>query len=223
MASNFTEDSRYASGRLTAICDRGAWTQLSYDARGRVRRLARTPANWGGLGFATPYSQHSFEQLRDFNLADQLIRQTTGARSFGPGGQEGFVEFAYSPRGALVSIGSAYGALVSAVTYRDDGLPGSMTLGDLAGTQVSYSYDLNHRQTGYRYERSAPGLWATSAPGYQKPPAETAISKLADVSAILDEVGNPTTIKDAYAASWPLNYSPLSVELKYDSLIACGT
>ena len=217
-APNFIDDARYAIGRLTAVRDRGAWTQLSYDARGRVRRMTRTAASPSGPGSAKPYIDYGFMQLRDFNLSDQLIKQTTGAPKFGPGRTEGFVEFDYSPRGALLSVRSAYGALINAVSYRNDGLLKSITLGDLANTELAYSYDTYSRRDGYRYERSAPALWATSVPGYEKPPNETAISELANVSAILDPVGNPITIKDTYAGSWPVKYSPPSVKLRYDSL-----
>lgn len=222
----FADDPLLATGRLVATRDRGAHTQLSYDTRGRVRRVGRqvaSPLSQQAAG-ADPYAPHLFRTRSDFDNADRLTSRTSGAdeASFvdNPWGLSAET-YAYSPRGMLESINSSYGSIIQYIGYDVDGLTNTVTYGDFAATQSTFGYDSRRRMTSYTVQRAAPALWSAPSGNYTAPsPTDTAQTMLADFAYTYDLVGNPTMIEDkAPASDWRVIAAPQrSRAIEYDDL-----
>src|SRR5207248_765729 len=75
----FSDRASLARGHLVSVRDRGSATRFSYDARGRVRRVARALARPDMELGAIEYTQHWFTSRLDYDLGDRLARRTTGA------------------------------------------------------------------------------------------------------------------------------------------------
>jgi RHS repeat-associated protein len=219
----FADAEPLAIGRLVSIQDRGAHTRLSYDGRGRTRRISKrivrpdAPAAAAG---AERYAQHWFHQELHFDLGDRLRMRTTGLEgdAFAVGGASAETR-QYSARGAPREIGSSYGRLVSALAYSANGQPLSARYGDRAHTRTAMSYDSRERlRTSRTWRGSAPPLWTDPPPpGYTRPDIATTQLTLVDLTFSYDDVGNLKRIDDSSTEFWPDGAKPVSRSFAYDA------
>ncbi len=127
----------------------------------------------------------------------------------------------YTKRGSVRDVTSSWGALVGALVHDADGLPQSITYGDVAGTRTDYGYDDRLRLFTVQTYRGPPALWAS--PNYA-PPADptrptTFQLNLEDLEYSYDEVDNPTEIHDwRDPSAWPVGAKPVSRKIAYDDL-----
>ena len=206
---NFLDDPRCAQGNLVSVSDRGSHTRFNYDARGRVRRVARQIAKPRDSGAGSPYAPHWFTSRLDYDLGDRLTRRTTGVdvqELLMNGGSE--ERFTYSPRGQLSSIDSSYGAIIKSMVYDPDGAPRNIRYGDVRGTTASFAYDNRRRLAQYLLVAPYDGV-------------STPVEHFDYRYSAYDEVGNPLIIEDRRAPWTPLpaEASPVKTRtLQYDDL-----
>jgi RHS repeat-associated protein len=204
----FADDARAALGKLVSVSDRGSDTRLSYDARGRVRRIARQLATPGSVG-ADSFAQHWFSARMDYDLGDRLTRRTTGAdvAELLVGGKSE-ESYAYSPRGNVASIDSSYGPLITNTSFDEQNAPTRIVFGDARAATLRYVYDPRHRLSLYQ-------LIAPAAGG--SPPIGYFDYRFSDY----DLVGNPLVIEDVRIA-WtvlPAEAAPVAKRtMDYDDL-----
>ena len=208
-------------GRLVSVRDRGSYTRLSYDDRGRVRRVARRLVKPGvpSSDLETRYVDHWYKQDSTFDEGDRLIKRTTGLdeESVLVAG-ESFETMTYTARGALLEIGGAYGTLVKDLTYTATGMSRAATYGDRAQSTWTRSFDSRERPDLTRFFRAAePPIWSAAPTAtYSTPPAETRLLYLSRVRTTFDDVGNPKTVNDTSPAAWPAGAKPVSRSYDYD-------
>lgn len=214
-----------ALGRVVARQDRGAFTRMGYDLRGRAtgtsRRIVKPGAPEDTL--ANRYSDHWFARGVAYDGLDRPTQTTTGADV--PELLVGGVSAAtmtYGVRGNVASVGSSYGALVQSVTLRPDGHTTQVQLGDAGATQVTYAYGpyASARVSNVKMTRTTtPALWG-SANDVPAPSGEpTRQQYMFDTSYTYDLVGNPTAITDNLASrttDWPTHARPTSLTATYD-------
>ncbi|MER8529664.1 RHS repeat-associated core domain-containing protein [Mesorhizobium sp. M1272] len=205
----FSDRASLARGHLVSVRDRGSATRFSYDARGRVRRVARALARPEMELGAIEYTQHWFTSRLDYDLGDRLARRTTGADTaelLVAGASE--ERYSYTTRGALSGIDTSYGKLINNMDYDPDGALARIVYGDARGTTARYIYDERRRLS--IYQLIAPAKGATPPIGY-----------FDNRYSAYDEVGNPLTIEDFRIAWTPLPAEAAPVEkrtFKYDDL-----
>lgn len=218
----FADNGRLAVSRLVSVQDRGAHTRINYDNRGRMRRVARRVAVPGTPAalLASRYSANWYESRMDYDRADRLVSQTTGADlpALLAGGASA-TSFAYSARGHLRHVASSYGVLLSDARFDADGSPRQFVYGDAAATKTSFDYDARRRVTQYTVSRSAPAIWGTATPTYTPPGLGTTQLQLQALSFLYDDAGNLLSVKDASPATeWPVGIQPTSRTVQYDDL-----
>ncbi len=205
----FTDDARFAIGTLVAVSDRGSHTRYNYDAPGRLRRMARQIATPDTQAAGSNYAPHWYSSRLDYDLGDRLTRRTTGAdvpEVLMNGGSE--ARYVYSPRGALFSVDSSYGAIVKSMAYDAEGAPKRIVYGDARATVASFDYDNRHRLTMYQLISPAKNF---------VPPTGFFDYRYS----AYDEVGNPLVIEDRRIAWTPLPAEAAPVEkrvMTYDDL-----
>ena len=205
--ATFNDQDVLGQGQLVSVRDRGSATRFSYDARGRVRRVARVLAQPGAS--VTKYTRHWFTSRLDYDLGGRLTRRTTGVdipEFLVAGASE--ERYTYTPRGALNGIDSSYGSLIRSTAYETDGALSSIVYGDVRNTTARYAYDARRRLT--MYQVIAPAQGAIPPTGY-----------FDNRYSAYDEVGNPLTIEDFRIAWTPLPPEAAPVEqrtLVYDDL-----
>jgi len=220
-SADFDHRDVLSRGRLVSVRDRGSYTRLSYDDRGRVRRVARRLVKPGvpSADLETRYVDHWYKQNSTFDEGDRLVKRTTGLdeESVLVGG-ESFETLTYTARGALLEIGGAYGTLVKDLTYTASGMPRAATYGDRAQSTWTRSFDARERPDLTRFFRAAePPLWSAAPTAtYSTPPAETRLLYLSRVRTTFDDVGNPKTVNDTSPAAWPAGAKPLGRTYDYD-------
>lgn len=218
----FDDQASLAIGQLVSMRDRGAYTRISYDNRGRPRRVERRLASPGPPSdrISTRYTPHWYESKSDYDLGDRLIAQSTGVDV--PAllvGNDSAVTYEYSGRGLLKRIGSSYGDILQDFRFRADGSPQAIRYGDAASTIVGFGYDSRRRLAKRTVARGAPSFWQVPTPTYSVPGPDTTQTLLEMTSYTYDDVGNPITIVDASpAADWPIGIKPASNTISYDDL-----
>lgn len=218
--AEFDDRPELALGQLVSIRDRGAHTRLSYDDRGRVRRVGRRIVKPGEPSetLSARYDARWFKQESTFDQADRLTKRTTGldqAPLLGVGGS--FETIAYSLRGVPKEIGSSYGMLVSNMRSTATGLPRYAKYGDAALTELERDYDDRERPLWMRATRAAaPAVWSTDTVDYPMPNEDTTQLELAVLDFTHDKVGNPLTITDSSTSTWRDGAKQLSRAYAYD-------
>jgi len=220
--SGFTDAAENAAGMMTASANRGAYTRFNYDPRGNLRLLSRRMAKPGEAtsSLGTRFSSHEFSVRSDYDLADRLVRQTSGADAAGllasGASEEGYQ---YSARGLVSEINSAYGILSAYTRYDAEGLLQERIFGDAAHTKQTIQYDEKKRVSTKKLERQSTPVWVTASPTYILPKADTTQLQLENLDFTYDDVGNPTRIADtATAEPWPDGAKPNIRTAKFDDL-----
>jgi RHS repeat-associated protein len=238
-------DSPLLRARLVASWSLGRAQWRGYDGRGRVTQTAVIPAlpraaNDRALATTAVearYGRRVYYRNFVFDAADREVSATTGssvpelqgtANSSMPSGDEtSAVVTEYSGRGAVKSVHSTYGDLVTSITRSADGLVSQIRYGDLAGTTTDNDYDTRRRLRNVQTYRGPPGFWNnppsgyTPAPGFTgaSPPPTTFQLVLQDQQLTYDVVGNPTEIRDYRSPEdWPAGTKPLTKKIQYDDL-----
>lgn len=215
----FRDSAALAAGRLVAARDRGGWTRLSYDNRGRVRRIARRVA-LPAEAAAPSYATHWFVSRADYDAADRLVRRTTGVDvpELAPGGQSEET-YRYTLRDQIQRVLSTYGVIVRDASYDADGRVRRISYGDLAGTQAAFEYDWRRQLAGYRLSRGKPALWTTAAPTYPLPDGSTTPTEILRYRYGYDDLGDLRTVEDLATGAWPPAAVPVKkLEVEYDDL-----
>ncbi len=204
----FNDDARAAIGRLVSVRDRGSHTRFNYDARGRLRRIARQVATPGSTG-SDSFAQHWFSSRMDYDTGDRISRRTTGADVpellVGGASEE---RYAYSPRGNLTSVDSSYGSLIKSMSFDAGNAPTRIVFGDVRATTARFVYDTRHRLSVYQL--IAPQTPSSSPIGYFDYRFPN-----------YDAVGNPLVIQDVRIAWTVLPPEAAPVETRtmdYDDL-----
>ena len=207
---------------MTVSVSRGAYTRLNYDSRGNVRLTSRRVAKPGEAdsSLATRFSSHEFSVRSDYDLADRLVRKTTGADAAGLlAGGASEIRYKYSARGLPAGLDSAYGMLSAYTRYDAEGLLQERSLGDAANTKETRQYDDRKRLSTKTLKRGATPVWTTPSPSYELPGAGTTQLQLEDLAFTYDDVGNPTRIADTAAAGpWPDGAKPIIRSPAFDDL-----
>lgn len=220
-------------GRLAARSDRGALTRVAYDGRGRTSRMARQVAvpgpasNMLAVRYAPTWSRRAFR----YTDGDQLAVSSTGADvALLQNNAQSDVRYYRDPRGALTSVTSSYDSsdgipapLVQFGAPLADGLPTSVTYGDLARTQTTFdSWDNRGRLKHLTTHRNAPALWSGPTNGtYQTHPDATAqlqtyLTKVTIGYQLTDDIGNILDERDF--AAWPVGAKPVALNFSNDPL-----
>jgi RHS repeat-associated protein len=223
-----TSSDRVYVGRLTATFDLAQKTEIVLDARGRataVRRqiAALAPSPPVPRPFGSRYAPRVYEQkLLAYDEAGRVLAKTTGAQSpeLAPADVGSWIKSNFYLRGAVQSVTSSYGDLITSETYDSYGAVRNRVMGDPAGTQLIVDYNEGHAVKRFQIAR-APGPWLPKSPLYTPPlPADpnTLQGILTDLTFGYDHVRNPVTISDAAAATdWPAGARPLaSRAMSYD-------
>jgi len=188
----FADISKFALGKLVSVTDRGSRTRFNYDARDRMRRIARQIAKPSSNGTAPSYAPRWFASRVDYDQGDRIIRRTTGADVpellMGGSSEE---RYNYSPRGLVSGIDSSYGTIIKSKTYNPDGAPTRIVYGDSRATAANFGYDIRHRLT----------LYQLIAPKGSFP---LPIGHFDYRISNYDDVGNPLVIEDLRIAWQPL-------------------
>ena len=221
------------AGRLTSVADRGARTTFGYDARSRVTSESRMIARPGVPSWmlSSRYAGgHIFTRTTDYDDANRITRAGTGA-DVCPGGtcllqvgpsQSSDVLPVYSSRGALSSLGSSYGDLVSKVTYLVNGQVDTLTYGDRAATQRTFTYDpLRDRLATTKLSRGASSGWGAASGSYTPPvasPPSTMETVLENIQVAYDGAGNLGGLQDLRSltpSEWPSGAGPMDRTFSY--------
>jgi RHS repeat-associated protein len=220
--TDFGVSAAILKGRLTAARSRGVHDRYAYDARGRVVGLARQvaqPTSASGLiSYEVPWSRMSLA----YDEADRLVGQTTGAdvaELLDANGQS-VVNFGYTDRGFIRTIGGSYGPLLAGEIHAADNLTTSRLYADAAGTLASFTYDARRRVTNYGLKRAAAGPWIAT-PGYTPPTQgpNTLQRVILDHTFGYDAVSNLTLVRDnRIADEWPSGAAPVTRTMAYDAL-----
>ena len=229
--------SSFVAGHLNAIADRGAHTRFTYDGRGRVTNVARqvsAPQLYGLSQEPTPPSGYApwwYTKSFQYDELGRPVSEDTGADvpELVPNPSLGsYISRAYSLRGAVSSVSSAYGPLLKSAAFDAPGRPLSAAFPDAAGTTATWNWNpVNQFLDGYALTRQAPQLWTTGQPwsdgsgSYDAPGSGTYTLQtvLAQESFLYDLVGNPTDITDQrLAGEWLDGTKPVSRHITYDDL-----
>lgn len=208
-------------GRLVSVFTRGAKDVASFDARGRQVCSARRVALPGetSASLAARYAPRWYVRTTTLDDADRVTAATTGARSpeLLVSGESAITE-SYAASGVVKGVASSYGPLVSSVVRQADGLPASVTYGDLAATSTTYTYDARDRLDTLYTGRGAPPLWsAPSYPALGTEPTQQVVLENGIFS--YDAADNVIGISDLRdGADWPAGAKPVSRTMGYDDL-----
>jgi RHS repeat-associated protein len=200
------------SGLLGAMLAGGA---LAYAACGPT-----PPPSLRGLDEST-YEAHWSRTSREYDDADRIIQETTGAEVLELLGLSGdsVVTTDYTLRGALHSIGGSYGPLLVGEVQAADGLTISTQYADAARTSTAFGYDDRRRLSRLTLSRATAGPWV-SAPSYTPPAAVSSTLQrvLLDNTFHYDVAGNPDRIDDKRtAAEWSAGFTPVTRQAAYDA------
>lgn len=224
--NGFAVDTGLLLGRITAAYDLGAKTVYRYDALGRGTGVATRMVKPGlpASSLSGRFAPRWYIQDVALDAADRVTSATTGATKselLGAGNISS-VSYTYDGGGTLRSIGSSYGTLLSDIQYNAKALVDTVTLGDGAATQRSYTYDACNRVDEVMSYRAVASHWSTPPVGYTAPTtSDTAQLTLEyyDFAYDDDGVGLITEITDARTASeWPGTAKPVSRTMEYDDL-----
>jgi RHS repeat-associated protein len=221
-APGFADAPENPAGMLTASINRGAYTRFNYDSRGNLRLESRRMAKPGEpeSTLATRFSSHEFLMRSDYDLADRLVRQTTGADVDGLlAGGASEERYEYSARGLPTAFDSSYGKVSTYTRYDAEGLLQERILGDAAHTKETTTYDEKKRLSSKKTERLTTPVWTTLSPTYSLPGAATTQLQLENLLFAYDDAGNPTTIADLAASGpWPDGAKPITHISQFDDL-----
>ncbi len=222
----FSINASLTAGRLVSVSDRGARTATRYDARGRAAGVARLIANPSPTDtLSSRYAPTWYVRSVSYDAADRPVTESTGANRtdlLGANGQSA-VTTSYSKRGAVESVGSSYGPLVTRVARDADGLVNQVVYGDVASTTSAFSYDLRRRLWSVQTYRGPPATWTQTSAQYAPPPSAgtpaTTQLLLEDVDYKYDAVDDPVEIQDWRSpGEWPAGTQPVSRRMVYDDL-----
>jgi RHS repeat-associated protein len=213
-------------GAITMESDRARRTFFEYDPRGRVKTITRQIARGNGATatlaqLANRYTPHLFTKTVDYDDANRVVNESTGADVDGlMVGGKSVLTSSYSARGALDSVAGSYGTLVDQLAYELDGSLKSQRFGDKAQTTSSFTHDAEHRLRTLSIKRAA-GPWLTASASYVLPPASgrtTFEADLTEQTIDYDLVGHPTKITDTTDPSvWPTKAKPVATRgFSYD-------
>lgn len=214
-------DTSLLLGRLVSVEDRAAKTVTGYDGRGRATCIARKLSNPTGTGYVDDW----YVQTAKYDNADRTVEADTGAKSPELMGSDGFskLKTKFTKRGTVLDVYGSYGTLAKDVVHDADGLPQSITYGDLAKTKTEYSYDDRLRLKNVITYRGPPTQWNPTAyvpaPTYGTGAPTTFQLVLQNYDYTYDAVDNPTEIRDwRIASEWPAGSKPVSRKIDYDDL-----
>lgn len=223
---------QFVIGRLASSFDRGTHTRYTYDARGQLIGLAKQPArpvdasgNWpGAVDLTQRYVSDWYRSTFSYDELGRKTLETTGAQASGlldPAGASA-ISLQYSTRGILTRIGGSYGTLLAGATYDALDRPLALTLGDVANTTMTTSYNADGLPQRTQVARIPPSLWSQGASGYTPPTSGDLPSTqtvLQDLSFTYDSAGRLTRIGDGRAAAeWPTGAKPVSRSYQLDPL-----
>ncbi len=216
--ATFDDEPYLAMGRLVSTRDRGSHTRLSYDIRGRTRRIARRIAK--PLDFTSTmgdgYAPTWFSSRTDFDLADRVTRRTSGLPAAAGTAEELYTFYAQSAR--LQTISSSYGPLANFDQYEADGQVKDVTLGDYAGTHLHAEHFKNGWLSSYSANRAPADIWSVGYPP-SAPDASTTQTDLFANSYDYSRVGQPLSITSTSSSSWPSQAAPVTSRvMEYDDL-----
>jgi RHS repeat-associated protein len=221
-------DAGLLKGRVASVSSLGSKGVLRYDARGR--------ATGGALRMQKPgkpppelsqrYAPRWYVTTQTLDAADRTTLATTGMTVPELRGDDATSElrYSYSKRGAVKRIESSYGLLLDSMVHRPDGLVEKFKLGDAAGTERFFTYDIRKRVQSVQSYRGNLALWSNPPSGSDyTPPAPTddptSQLLLEDYQVVNDVVGNPIEIQDHRLASdWPSGSKPVTRRYSYDDL-----
>ncbi|MGC4069838.1 MAG: RHS repeat-associated core domain-containing protein [Polyangiaceae bacterium] len=244
--------SHFTKGRLVAVRDRASETWTDIDGRGRVIATSRRVAAPADGNEVVPntildrYTSQWFVKRAAYDGADRAYAETVGGVSganldvfngtsadvfAGDAQDKQVIRTNYSRRGVIANVGGSYGALVSSIARRADGLVDNLVYGDAAHTTTATAYDDRRRPMNIMTFRAGASIWSSLSMGAGKPdatylPAPQAAGTptsfqllLEDTSITYDAVGNPTEIRDWREPSeWPEGAKPVSKKIDYDDL-----
>jgi RHS repeat-associated protein len=212
-------------GALMEKKDRATDTRLSYDGRGRITRIDRQIAVPTATDTLTSrYETDVLTKTFGYTEANQQAVTSTGADASALlVGNVSQVSTAYNYDGAVQSLSSSYGSLLTSQHFQITATGSVVTkvFGDVAATTATVVADMNGLTTGYTLSRSAAGPWLTSNPSYTPP---TGVSTLQQVLTNLvvtnDGVGNPLSMTEGNlgpqgTAEWPAGAQAPSKALTY--------
>lgn len=226
-------------GRLAGVYDQARATVMSYDGRGRIIWTGARIANPGPVNpdLSQRYAPRWYFKDFEYDSADRLLKETTGAQQLLAGNGQSAVIFQYSQRGTMATVRSSYNGsgvdsndtshrgegtqpyLVSEIVRTADNRIEKVEYGDLASTTTTYTYDDRRRMQSVITSRAPPDaddVWPEDF-GQQSP--DTFQLLLQDEEYTYDVVNNPTEIRDWRTASeWPDGAKPVTKRIDYDDL-----
>ncbi|MGH7293553.1 MAG: toxin TcdB middle/N-terminal domain-containing protein, partial [Polyangiaceae bacterium] len=160
-----------AGGRVLVTYDRAQRTFYAYDPRDRVSTLTRNLAAPDGAtvdSLAERYAPHAFVKSFSYLETNQVTTETTGCDvpALSPNGSE--VDTTYTLEGAVSSVASSYGSLVTSQEVDASGSALQRVLGDAAKTTVNMDYDGTEALIELDIVRT-PGPWIPASASYMPP------------------------------------------------------
>jgi RHS repeat-associated protein len=213
-------------GHLTQTFDLAQKSDIVLDARGRAVLLRRQMSLPGARSnaFALRYAPRVYEQqVLAFDEANRPLTRTTRAETpeLRPPNVGSWIAANYDLRGAVHSVTSSYGDLITEQEFNSAGSLTRRVMGDAAGTVLSAGYDDARIIKSFKIARR-PGPWLPAGPTYVPPDpgsANTVQGVLTDLSFNkYDRVRNALEIAEAApAADWPPGARPaLQTSAQYD-------
>jgi len=216
----------FLRGKLVAVFDRSKATWTNFDGRSRAWESWVQLAAPGlpDNALADRYLGRWYRKQVNFDAADRVVQETTGAQSPELQGADGesWVDIAYSGRGTVKSVGGSYGSLVTDIKRTADSLHEHIEYGDLAATRTQFAYDQRRRLSSVQTYRGPPSAWTNPPGSYMVPanPGQTTFQKvLQDDRYTYDIVSNPERIEDLRNPDeWPTGAKPVTRRMRYDDL-----
>jgi RHS repeat-associated protein len=225
-------------GQLHVAADLAQTTTNTYDGRGRLQKIDRqiaTPTSPVSQFLATRYAPNDFTRSFTYDAANRELAATSGADASSLTTHGSEVDITYQVQGAIDTVSSSYGSLVTATTYDAAGSTIQRSFGDASHLVANYGYDANERLVNYGLSRSN-GPWAasyTAMPWSSLDPNNTVQGVLTNLVACYDEVGNPIEVSESpsstcvpsaatgsgapapVSSQWPMAAQPASHTYKY--------
>lgn len=210
----------FSAGRLVQVLDQGSHTLVSYDARGRKTRDVIQVARPGNttVNFTDRYAPRFYSRTTAYDAADRETTRSTGAQTAAVlgSGAASTVTTAYNERGAVKSVTSSYGDLVTSVDRDADGFVTNVVYGDAASTTTSSEPDERRRPRTIMTFRGPP---ASFPPNFESLPPNTFQLLLQHQQFFYDLVSDPVRIQDFRTPEeWPAGSKPADRDMVYDDL-----
>jgi RHS repeat-associated protein len=209
--------SPFAKGKLTSISDRASHTRFQYDGRGRTKLVQRQLAKPGipAAALADRYAPHWFSKTFDYDAADRVVSESTGAEAadvplLAPG--HALIQSHYTQRGLLASVDGDYGMLLRRTVVDADGSLLEAHYGDVGESTRKLTYD---EDRSARTVKTATLVRAAFVAPTD--PASTSFATMDALTFTYDALNQPKTITDDRDAKlWPVGAKPGTRSFEYD-------